>query len=125
MRWGLDMSIEAMFVSHDTGEVYHLKTVLPGRTWSCLDLSYSQKKIVTTHCLPTDQGANIYVVDARDITASPDKSVGSLALPDEQYLVETLQPGFPYQREILDFEREWGHLILQHVAPNGLIQSNN
>jgi hypothetical protein len=98
---------------------------LPGKDWSYLDLSYSQKKIITTYCLPTDLGAKIYVVDAMYITANPDKSACSPALPNEQYLVETLQPGFPYQREILDFEREWGHLILQHVAPNGLIQSHN
>lgn len=118
------MPIDSRFESSDSGFVYSLVKIEPGERFGFLDTITGVGQFVVAVCNKFDQGAAVFLVDQEPGVKHGDKVSAELS---EENLVALIQPGFRYERDIIDWEGDRGTLVFQHVMPqgDGLIQSLN
>lgn len=115
------MSIDAKFISYDHDAIYQLANIEAGRVHIWTDSSIG--RFVIAYCYNNDYGGDIHLVD--DIIIEQTQSSEALALINDKTLEHELPPGLKFEIDIVDFEGESGRLVLQHILPNGILNSLN
>jgi hypothetical protein len=104
-------------------------------------MSGENKTIILVHCRPNDAGAVVYrVKDSQKIAIlemyreanerlSRGEEIGeitdlSLKLTSEE-VEKVINPGFRYEKDNTGSDGEIGKLVLQHLMPGGVMQSDN
>lgn len=109
------MTIE-MDVVAEHGEVIKIGSVLPGEFGSFTDFSNGSRNTLVVHCLDDDIGGEVYCIE----NDSLEENVRYRAVPLELFTAQNLEvmiaPGGHYEREVVTRFRQFGRLILTHIA---------
>jgi len=76
---------------------------------------------IIAQCLKADTGGLVYITE--DIIQTNEGPAIIACSPQD--LAEQILPGLNYQLEIIDEHDEYGKLIIQHIMPDGQINSLN